>query len=600
MPIGIFKKNKEKELIEDFVSSYNTEVLKLATTQASLTKAQALTIFTAKGLSGAELDAAVKAATLSTTTQEAAASSTSLGMAFKGLGIQLKSLASGHPILLGIAAITTVVAGGISLWKKYGDTLENAKTKLDNAEKSFDEAKSKIEAVNTELGNTKKQISELLAKDKLTFVEKSELDRLRQTTKELRLQNDILEKEEAKNAADLGKDATHAFTKEFGDFSAAKSMSSTDNFTALDSIKDPSQLITTFAKLQDQYTKVLNSGDTDMAEAISETINRLTAKISNTDFSSSLSTLSEYKRPLLSIMDYRELNAEESTTLAQIEEWQKMIYSFTDPNTWNQIQLTDVFSTDGVEKSLDELKQLRKEGNLSEEDISGFEVLNSALSDCNLILNDGQTASAALLDELDALNETSKELAKTPPLPDLSELEDQTNHAIASHALLTTALQEQNETGTISQQTLAALQEHYANLSQVLEVTATGVQINTSKLAVLNAEEKENLQTDLSKKYDELAALYNETSYALAAYNTRLETDSTLTDEQRSRLNDLIAAKQQDRDTIMGQIGDLKYLQAEYANTTSKFNAFRSALSSPDAGNNYDFVQSSLKNVQDT
>lgn len=79
---------KEKNLMESLskvAQQYDTDVLKLITSQVSLTEKQATAIFTAKGLSGTELDAAVKTATYSAAQKEAAASTLSLGTATKGL-----------------------------------------------------------------------------------------------------------------------------------------------------------------------------------------------------------------------------------------------------------------------------------------------------------------------------------------------------------------------------------------------------------------------------------------------------------------------------------------------------------------------------------
>lgn len=92
--------------LEDNLSDYSLEAVKATVSQVALTKAQATAIFTAKGLSGAELDAAVKTATLSTTQNEATASTLGLGSAFKGLGASIKSFVMDNPALT-FAALAT-------------------------------------------------------------------------------------------------------------------------------------------------------------------------------------------------------------------------------------------------------------------------------------------------------------------------------------------------------------------------------------------------------------------------------------------------------------------------------------------------------------
>lgn len=71
--------------LKQATSGYSVEVLKLAASQTTLTTAQAKAIFAAKGLKGAELDAAVSTATLSTAQKAATGTTLGLSTAFKGL-----------------------------------------------------------------------------------------------------------------------------------------------------------------------------------------------------------------------------------------------------------------------------------------------------------------------------------------------------------------------------------------------------------------------------------------------------------------------------------------------------------------------------------
>lgn len=102
------------EKLEQATSGYSTEVLKLATSQVALSKNQATAIFTAKGLSGAELDAAVKAAMLSTAEKEATVSTLGLGKAFKGLGASIKSFVVNNPALTFAALAAIYIKSTVS------------------------------------------------------------------------------------------------------------------------------------------------------------------------------------------------------------------------------------------------------------------------------------------------------------------------------------------------------------------------------------------------------------------------------------------------------------------------------------------------------
>lgn len=101
-----------RETLKNITAQYNTEVIKLATSQMVLTKEQATAIFAAKGLSGAELDAAVKTATLSAT-QSTATTTTGLTTATKGLWTVLKT----NPLLMVISALT-VATTAYSVYKQ--------------------------------------------------------------------------------------------------------------------------------------------------------------------------------------------------------------------------------------------------------------------------------------------------------------------------------------------------------------------------------------------------------------------------------------------------------------------------------------------------
>lgn len=85
------QKNDTIEKLISVTKQYNIEALKLASSQVTLSTAQATAIFEAKGLTGAELEQAVATATLSASQKGATLSTGTLGTAFKGLGVKIKA-----------------------------------------------------------------------------------------------------------------------------------------------------------------------------------------------------------------------------------------------------------------------------------------------------------------------------------------------------------------------------------------------------------------------------------------------------------------------------------------------------------------------------
>jgi len=136
--------------LKNELSDFSLESVKLATSQMALEKAQATAIFTAKGLSGAELDAAVKTATLSASQKEATTSTLGLNAAAKGLWATMKA----HPIMVATAAVGLAI-GAYSKWKQIQEenrqAAEDAARTYVDTSKSIDEYAKKYEELHTAL-----------------------------------------------------------------------------------------------------------------------------------------------------------------------------------------------------------------------------------------------------------------------------------------------------------------------------------------------------------------------------------------------------------------------------------------------------------------
>ena len=87
-------------------------------------------------------------------------------------------------------------------------------------------------------------------------------------------------------------------------------------------------------------------------------------------------------------------------TYESIHDTMKMIYEYTEPNKWNSMEMSSIFNTEGIEKTKEELISMAESGKLSPEIIEGFTNLNKAISESELLLNDGQTAAEAFCNEI--------------------------------------------------------------------------------------------------------------------------------------------------------------------------------------------------------
>lgn len=411
------------EKLEQATSGYSTEVLKLATSQVALSKNQATAIFTAKGLSGAELDAAVKAAMLSTAEKEATVSTFGLSSAVKGLGAQFKAFAIAHPILLAITATIAAIGVGYKVFDLLTVSVEEAKDALEDSKSAFASVNDKLKSVNTELDTNKKRIEELNQLDKLTYLEKNELENLQAVTKELERQKNILSIEQENAATKLSKENKTAFDKEYGDnnFSVKDVMALESEYGDL-SFSPTSDialaqvglegLAAALVKVQKAKSDAESSGDT-------EWLNSLVEREENykTTLEDNLSTLQDYRNNLTSIMKFRELTAEEKEFYDNLEQGLKLIYQFTDPNIWNDMEVNDVFNVEGIEKTKTELIELANSGKLNEDIVSNYPKLSAAIKEMELIAQEGQSPIQAFIDEIYALAKASETLEESSPVP---------------------------------------------------------------------------------------------------------------------------------------------------------------------------------------
>ena len=113
-----------------------------------------------------------------------------------GLKATFMSLWTNHPYLMAFAGIALAVTAVTAAYKKWGPTHENALKKLESETEELQSVQDELNSVNSELESVQKSIEELESKDKLSFVEEQELERLKSVSAELERQKRILEAQE--------------------------------------------------------------------------------------------------------------------------------------------------------------------------------------------------------------------------------------------------------------------------------------------------------------------------------------------------------------------------------------------------------------------
>lgn len=119
-----------------------------------------------------------------------------------------------------VGMITILIAAVYGITKAYDlftVSLDEHRQKLDDLKSKYDEFESKLQSIQSELETATQRIVELEAKDNLTFVEREELDKLKETNAELKRQQDLLEQSKKLAQNDVNKEFVATMKKDVDD-----------------------------------------------------------------------------------------------------------------------------------------------------------------------------------------------------------------------------------------------------------------------------------------------------------------------------------------------------------------------------------------------
>ena len=136
------------------------------------------------------------------------------GATLKTVALQAATMALDAALSMGISL---AIQGIIWAWNKLTKAEENNREKLEDLKSKYEEFESKIKSIQDEMATTAQRIAELNAKDKLTFVEQEELDKLKETNAELKRQQDLLEQSKKLAQNDVNKEFVATMKKDVDD-----------------------------------------------------------------------------------------------------------------------------------------------------------------------------------------------------------------------------------------------------------------------------------------------------------------------------------------------------------------------------------------------
>ena len=332
-----------------------------------------------------------------------------------------------------LQAVFQLIQAGVTVIDNWIHRVEKANEAMDEAITEYDSAKSSLESINTELEEQNKKMDELLSKDKLTYAEKGQLEELQAITKELLLQQDIEQRRADKASKDVAEKTVDAYEKQYGRYDKTeddlKEMLSYDNFPLPDSTDDVLGMIAAYIRAQElleqsqkEFDDAVKNGEdtTWLAEDVQSNIDAVN------DFSQSLdenisdlhdkrtALEDEYNKAIekqtKGIEPLTSLDKDVIETYESIHDTMKMIYEYTDPNKWNNMEIANIFNTEGIEKTKEELISMYKSGELSSSDmLEQFPKLNQAIKESEIIAGEGSDVFKEFFNEIAALADETED-----------------------------------------------------------------------------------------------------------------------------------------------------------------------------------------------
>ena len=419
----------------------------------------------------------------------------------------------------------TLLAGGVAtvigLYDLFTTSVKEQKEAMEDSLSAYEDAKSELSSITTELETQTQTMNELLAKEKLTYAEKGQLEELQAITQELLIQKDLAEKEEGRTKKEVATDTSDLFKKQFGKYDISESAINEyqnnaditgNNAILISDENDISAMIAGYRQFNELLNEAYGEGNQENIDHFKSLTDDLKDSIFTTakDLQEQQSNISDYYNTIKDV-PYEELTSDQKEIVDSynaISNAIALIYKQLDPNTWNTMQIDNLFATDGIEKTKEELIEMAKAGTLDETTIKSYSKLNSTLENSNMVLNNGQSAASALCNELYALADAEGSVEESAPdKTDILSFSDVWNSGDFENArkeLLSLA-----EAGRLTPETLQSTEEY----KKLLEQTGMSAEEAAKKINSMTdaSTQLQSMSEQISKMSDMLADKKNGT-----------------------------------------------------------------------------------------
>lgn len=344
---------------------------------------------------------------------EKASLSASLGV--KALNIAL-NMGAMLAFSLAVKAVTWAVDTAII-------TLEEQKEKVDECASAYESAQTELSSITSELESQTRAMNDLLAKDKLTYAEQGQLEELQQITKELQIQKDIADRKEVQSQKDLAVESAKLVNKQYGKETASLDKISEyeqtaditgNNVILISDENNLSSMIAGYRQFNELLDEAYSSKNEDDIENFKDSTDKVSTSIWNIvdSLSAQQSNMQDYYEAIKNT-PYEDLTTDQKMVVDAYKKTAdeiKLVYSELSPEEWNDMEISNIFNSDGIEKTKDKLIEMAQSGELTPETIVSYKNLNNAIENSEIFLKNGQTAAQAFCDEIYACAEAKDDL----------------------------------------------------------------------------------------------------------------------------------------------------------------------------------------------
>ena len=521
--------------------------------------------------------------------------------------------------LVPIVAIAAAVAAGIYAISKAYVSASEANDKMRDSYSAYQEAQSNLESVNSELDTTKASMDELLGKEHLTFVEEAELQKLKDATEQLLIQQDLAEREENKAARQAAEDTVSAYKKNFkNEISADETKDRQDyaqttgnNVGLTTDPKDVSAMLAAIKQFdalkqeaKDELAKAQKDGNESDIEWLEEDIkhyDELNQELTDSIWDQ-VKLLTEYRDKLKALPEDELAKVDgASDVLSQIDDQIAYIYSELDPAAWKQMQFDEILNSDEYKNAKDELTELAKAtdgAGISVDDVKEkYPELASAIEGAGLSISDFVdliNSSAEATDDAGEAVVSNAERIQNAVDDTTKATQELTSQIDAVQSVLNGQM-----TGkSISVEDFNS--DELADYRSALEYVNGTMQLNADKVAEI-AKAKADEQVAINNTNKALAqSQYLENARQIEQYRQQLQDASFAEGETADSIQASIDALLNENSAIADTCAQYDLLSASIQEAVGAYQHWLNAQSASDYGDMANDTVSAIQQIRDT